>query len=181
VHDEAMDGVRSMVAAAREHGWKPALQHDVLGLDIGGQDVNGTARALVSNVDGWETVDLYDPTADFKEDARWPSRGFKRHFLSPRYDVVLCTEVLEHVRWWPLVVRTCFEACAPGGLILITAAAPPRGPHSAQGLDQKPDDEWYQNVNPDELRALVEEVFQPAWVTHAYRPAPGDVYLAAIK
>lgn len=177
MHPEAMQGVESMVAAAKEHGWE--REEITGGLDVGGQDVNGSARHLIPGVTGWESLDLHDPTATHNADARsWCC--IKEHYETP-FDVVLCTEVLEHVRWWPLVVRSCFEALWPGGLLLITAAAPPRPPHSAQGLTTKPDDEWYGNIDPDELRALVDEVFKPAWVTHAWRENPGDVYLASIK
>jgi hypothetical protein len=87
--------------------------------------------------------------------------------------------MLEHVRWWPLVIRTAFDALMPGGHLFLTAAAPPRIPHSAQGLDVKPADEWYENINPDELRALVDEVFKPQRVQHTWRE--GDVYLWAQK
>lgn len=174
MHHEAYQGVAASVAEAQQHGLDLSL--DLVGLDVGGQDVNGTARDLFPGVT-WHALDLYDENADYQVDAR----SFVMYGGTERYDLVLSTEVLEHVRWWPLVVRTMFDALRPGGFVFITAAAPPRGPHSAQGLPTKPADEWYENVNPDELRALVEEVFQPQVVRHAYRANPGDVYLWARK
>lgn len=163
MHPEAMQAVESMVAAS---DW---TNHLCYALDIGGQAVNGSARPLFGDSVRWESLDLYDPTATFTEDARM----FGRREL---WDLVLMTEVLEHVRWWPLVVRTAYDAARYGGYIFITAAAPPRHPHSAQGLPEKPADEWYENVNPDELRAFIDEVLKPKRVQHTWRENPGDVY-----
>lgn len=174
MHAEAYNAVGSMVEAAKKQGCLLAATA-WRGLDVGGQDVNGTARDHFQSI-RWDSLDLHDQEATFVADAR-------RHspYSQQRYDVVLCTEVLEHVRWWPLVVRTCFDMAKHGGLVFITAAADPRNPHSAQGLASKPLDEFYENVNPDELRALVEDVFKPRHVEHAYRQSPGDVYLWAQK
>lgn len=174
MHPKAYAGMHSMVLAARKSGLRGVdVTHPLDGLDVGGQNVNGTVHKLFPRVN-WTSLDLHDPQSMIVTDARsWtPDR---------QYDVVICTEVLEHCRWWPLVVRTMWDATADDGFLFITAAAPPRGAHSAQGLDTKPHDEWYDNVNPDELRALVQEVFRPTVVQHSYRPDPGDVYLWAKK
>lgn len=185
MHPQAYNAVGQMVAAAEEHGLE--LERLLFCMDVGGQDVNGTAREHFGKAPRWASYDRYDETADYIGDARIGTHALLGSTGEPAMtpftscDVVLCTEVLEHVRWWPLVVRTCFEMLKPGGFLFITAAAPPRAPHSAQGLTEKPPLEWYENVNPDELRALVDEVFKPEIVQHTWREDPGDVYLWAKK
>jgi hypothetical protein len=174
MHPQAMQAVHRMVGEAVANGWNGRAQS---GLDIGGQDVNGSARTHVP-VKEWETLDLYDPTADYVADARaWCC--IEEHSEVP-FDVVLCCEVLEHVRWWPLVVRTCWEACWEGGLIIITCAAPGRPEHGAQGGKREPG-EWYENIEPSEFHALISEVFQPTQWRMDVRTAPDDLYFWGIK
>lgn len=173
MHPEALQAVEQMIAASDWETYKV-----IHGIDVGGQAVNGSARPLFGPRVVWSTLDLYDKTAAHQIDAR----GIELEGTEPHgYGVVLCTEMLEHVRWWPLVIRTAFSVLDDDGYLFLTAAAPPRHPHSAQGLPEKPADEWYENVNPDELRALVDEVFKPKRVQHTWRENPGDVYLWAQK
>lgn len=115
------------------------------GLDIGGRDLNGHPRHLWPHIT-WTVLDLRPgPGVDIVADATtWtPDR---------LYDVVLCTEVLEHVEQWPAVIATAADALAAGGRLVVTCAAPGRAPHS--GVDAVPSlqpDEWYGNVAPDDL------------------------------
>lgn len=51
--------------------------------------------------------------------------------LPELWDVVLCTEVLEHTPDWTQVLDTCAAHVHSAGLVVITSACDPREPHSA--------------------------------------------------
>lgn len=115
-----------------------------LGLELGGRDVNGNARGLWPNVN-WTVLDIAPgPGVDIVADARtWvPDR---------EYHIVLCTEVLEHVEDWHLIVNTAAKALAEGGYVVITCAAPGRAPHSGREATELQPDEHYCNINPKDL------------------------------
>jgi hypothetical protein len=95
------------------------------------------------------------------------------------YDIVLCTELLEHVQHWERCVETAWRALADGGYLIITCASTGRRAHGARGaLDPAPG-EWYQNVPPDRLEQLLDMTFRAHHVI--YNPAPGDAYAWARK
>jgi trans-aconitate methyltransferase len=72
------------------------------------------------------------------------------------YDVVICTEVLEHVKDWPAVLVTAWWALSPGGRLILTCAGPGRRPHPATTEDlDPPPGEWYQNVGHLEVRDIL--------------------------
>lgn len=113
-------------------------------LELGSRDVNGTPRALFPNAD-YTGVDVIDgPCVDIVADAAdW--------LPDDLYDIVISTEVLEHAERWRDIVRTCGLACRPGGRVVLTAAGPGRGPHSAVDGRGLKDWEYYQNVDKPEL------------------------------
>jgi len=188
MHVQAMDAVAKMIATS---GYIPArgLDPDRLGLDLGGADVNGTARSLFDPAITWLGLDIAPgPGVDIVADARtW--RGKVAALESPRimmsadldagFDVVLCTELLEHVRDWHLVLETIDRVLAPGGYAFITCAGTDgrtgRRPHGARGELDPPLGEHYQNVNIERFRRMVE---RGSWAdTQAsYNPDPGDIY-----
>jgi SAM-dependent methyltransferase len=113
-------------------------------LEIGCRNINGTVRHLFGTDDyfgvdisgGWGVDVVADATV-------WrPDRQFGG---------VVCCEVAEHCEDWPLLVECAFESLSPGGTFIFTAAGPGRAPHS--GVDGGPvrDDEFYGNVEPEDL------------------------------
>lgn len=140
-------------------------------LDIGGQNVNGSLRDLFNPCGAdYLAVDIYDgPGVDLV--ANCATLRLERLF-----DVVLCTEVLEHTPEWPQIVETCALHAKPGGLglVVITAATDPRKPHSWTGVEPPPDDEYYQNVSPDALREIAATLLDDVDVSTHPR---GDVRL----
>lgn len=141
-------------------------------VDLGGRDVNGTVRDLV-DAQVVSVVDVTDgPDVTDLDDARtW------RSFVGPA-DVVLCTEVLEHVQGWPAIVWTLYEALRPGGVAVVTAAAPERAPHSAVDGGPLRDGEWYQAVGLGDLGAVLTACgFHIEAIEHD--PSAGDVRAVA--
>lgn len=138
-----------MHAAARR--WCDLLGHDRAGwaLDLGGRDVNGSVRSYWPAMT-WVGVDLHDgPGVDIPADCR-------DYTPLPRYELVLCTEVFEHVPGWGNIVSTAWRALVPGGLFVATTAGPQRRPHHYNGGGPPHPGEWYRNVDPEQLRIVLD-------------------------
>ena len=73
-----------------------------------------------------------------------------------RYDVVLCTEVLEHAPDWISIVSVAASALVPGGRLVITCAGPGRAPHSGIEATAIQPGEHYRNVPHTELADVLE-------------------------
>lgn len=109
-------------------------------IDLGGRDINGTVHSLfvtkpfVIDIAPGPGVDVVADAADWV-----PDREF---------DVVLCTEVLEHTPRWPGIIRTAHNALRPGGVLILTCATHGRPPHGAATTFPL-EGEYYANVDPD--------------------------------
>lgn len=148
MHVEAFDGARKMLADA---GLNPAGEWD--SLDLGGADINGTARSLLPYA-RWTGLDIA------------PGPG-------------VCTELLEHVPQWGQCIATAWKALREGGTLILTCASTGRRPHGARGdMDPAPG-EWYGNVPIDELRAVIACLFRG--YEAVFNPDPGDCYAWARK
>lgn len=112
-------------------------------LEVGSRDINGSVRSLFDEHDTvFEGVDIVaGPGVDCVCDA---TQALPR---GP-YDAVVATEVFEHCRRWPLIVRNAYGALMGGGVLIVTMAGPGRLPHSAVDGGRLQPDEWYRNVDP---------------------------------
>lgn len=166
MHAEARDGMARMIAASGLDTARP-----LVALDLGGADVNGTTRDLFPGA-LWAGLDIEaGPGVDIVADARsWES--------AVRFDVVACTELLEHVERWAECVDTAWFALKPGGFLFVTAASTGRPAHGARGGPAPLPGEWYGNVDPDEVRDAL-SLFAESHVE--FNPNPGDVYAWARK
>lgn len=160
MHDEVLQFIAPKALALR-------FQHCV---DLGGRNVNGNLRSLFSPVLSWTAVD------------HWPGDGVDivadlRGWTPPReWDVVLCTEVLEHTSGKKEILDTAAACCTPTGVLLLSAACNPRPQHSAiDGLTLR-DGEFYENVDPAWLEKELRERFH--WVEVTTHPR-GDIYVVA--
>jgi hypothetical protein len=138
-------------------------------LDVGGQDVNGTVHDLLL---GAEVTTLDLENADIIADARtWvPDRLF---------DLVIATEVFEHVREWRnvlLTMRAALDERGPGVLV-ATCASAGRPAHGATGAPLPVLGEHYENVHAADLRETLRTLFTESQVS--YRHPPGDAYMWA--
>lgn len=166
MHIEARSGLdRMLTTAAIDRGaaWRV--------LDLGGRDINGGIRDLLPKAE-WTGMDLVPgPGVDLVHDATqpWPESF-------PVFDIVVCTEVLEHVQDWRMVVAAAYAALDPSGpqAVFVTCASDGRRPHGASGDMWPAPGEWYANVSPEELREAMSRVFTEVLVE--YNPMPGDAY-----
>lgn len=92
-------------------------------LEVGARDVNGSVRRIVS---------AHGPAVYVGVD-RVPGPGVDRvcaverlvkEFGAGAFDLVISTEMLEHVRDWRAAVGQMKAVLAPGGLLLLTTRAP---------------------------------------------------------
>lgn len=89
-------------------------------LEVGSRDVNGSLRPFIEAMGPWRYlgVDIEaGPRVDRVLDAEIP--GLCGAVAGP-FDLVVCTEVLEHVRDWREAVVNLKECVRPGGRLLIT-------------------------------------------------------------
>lgn len=122
-------------------------------LDIGGRNINGTVRDLFSSAREYLALDILpgDGVDIVANAATWvPDRAF---------DVVVCCEVFEHTWEWPGICATAYRALTPKGFFIATMAGPGRAPHSGvDGLFRLLPEDYYANVDPDDLREVLVEV-----------------------
>lgn len=140
-------------------------------VEVGGRNINGSPRDQ-AQAERYVCVDLIagsgvDVVADVTD---WDPPALA--------DLVICAEVLEHAPDPEGIVAACRRILRPGGTLLLTAAAPPRAPHSAvDGAAVRPG-EHYANIEPEDLRGWLAD-WSDVYLTYA--PPRGDVYARAVK
>ena len=106
-------------------------------LDVGSLDVNGTNRVFFDSsifytgidIGKGKNVDIVCSVHEFKASEKW--------------DVVICTEMLEHDRYFELSITRMIEFMRDYGLLIITAAGPGRIEHGTKRF--KPEDSPFTN------------------------------------
>lgn len=169
MHAEAYQWLQYVVSAHV----LPSLFGQAAVLEFGARDVNGSARPLFPGA-AYVGVDVQDgPGVEIVADAA----DFDGHQL---FDVVVCTETLEHCQSPWRVLASAYRALRSGGMFLVTAAAPPRQPHRCDGTQGELGGEHYANIVPadldDELHRLGFHVSELR-----YDAMHGDVYALAVK
>ena len=120
-------------------------------VECGGLDVNGGVRGLIEHV-SWTSVDLKDgPDVDVVMD-------FVDYVPEVTPNLVLSLEVFEHCQHWAHLVEQSSKILAPSGFFVMTAAGPGRCPHGAYGAGL-PEGEYYENIDPQELEAVLSKHF----------------------
>ena len=92
-------------------------------LEVGAKYVNGSVRPLIEkfcNPDKYVGVDI--ETGKFVDEVV-PAEKLVKFFGENKFDVVISTEMLEHVRDWRTVVNNLKGVLKPGGLIYITTVS----------------------------------------------------------
>jgi len=101
---------------------KNLSREDVAGkrvLEVGSYDVNGSIRPLINSWKPSEYVGV-DMVAGPGVDVICNAECLVEKFGKERFDVVICTSVLEHVREWRKVVSGIKNVCRRGGVMLIS-------------------------------------------------------------
>lgn len=97
-------------------------ESDIIGkrvIEIGSYDVNGSIRSIIKSLKPSEYVgvDLLEgPGVDLVCRAEELLDCFSRD----SFDVVISTEMIEHVHNWRKVISNIKNICKPGGIILLT-------------------------------------------------------------
>jgi SAM-dependent methyltransferase len=134
--------------ACLAYGEHHLSESDVRGrrvVDVGARNVNGSLRPYVEGLAPatYVGVDI-EPGAGVDEVCR--AEDLVERFGPESFDVVICTEVLEHVREWRTVVSNLKRLVAPGGVLLVTTRSIGFPYHAF------PHDHWrYEN---DDMRAI---------------------------
>lgn len=166
MHPQAFEYVAAALLAHAE----PRPTHVV---EFGSFDVNGSPRALLTDVDDYHGIDVRDGKGvdEVADAASWNGKG--------RYDLVLSTETLEHAPDPEAVISSARRALAMGGLLIATMAAPERAPHSVNGAPRLAPDEHYGNISEEQLRNWLGKGWEILDLQH--HPERGDLYVTARK
>jgi SAM-dependent methyltransferase len=114
-------------------------------LEVGSRDVNGSVRSIVQRhqPSSYVGVDIEDgPGVDQLCDAT----ALVPSFRVERFDAVISTELLEHVRDWRTVINQIKEVLRPDGVVLITTRS------KGFGLHGFPYDYW--RYEPEDMRRI---------------------------
>lgn len=142
-------------------------------LELGSYNVNGSVRPLFveRGIASYHGIDRREgPGVDEMADAA-------EYGARNKFDVVVTTEMLEHAPDPQACIQMAKRALKPGGLLIVTAAAPERQIHNNDGGSQLADKEHYGNIAPADL---AEWVKWPIMMVQ-HEPAIGDVYMIAQK
>lgn len=88
-------------------------------LEVGSLNVNGSLRPLIEHYNPKEYIGV-DIAKGQGVDIVCDVTGLSEKFLPESFDVVISTELLEHVRDWRMAITNIKGVCKQEGVILIT-------------------------------------------------------------
>lgn len=137
---------------------------------MGSRDVNGSARPLFSWAESYLGIDVAGGAGvNLVADAAAFDFGV--------YDLVICTETLEHAANAEKICANANRLLLPGGVFIVTAAGPDRSPHSALDGGELRPTEFYRPVTRELLHDWLRG-FRAMTINEAN---PGDIYALAFK
>lgn len=141
-------------------------------VDVGSLDINGSNRSLFrkcfytgidvyagKNVNVVGEAHLVMPLVvdSIKWNQPWPKHRFY-DFETMVVDVMISTEALEHDKYWEKTLTAMYLYLKPGGLMLITCAAPGREEHGTtdhHAWCSPGTNDHYQNVSFEMLASVL--------------------------
>ena len=130
-------------------------------IEVGSMNVNGSLRATIEALGPakYVGVDLGEGPG---VDEVCPAENLVARFGEASFDLVVCTEMLEHVREWRVVVANLKQLVAPGGVVLLTTRSKGFPYH------EYPFDYW--RYEPADLRAIFADFAIEALERDTYMP-----------
>ena len=149
---------------------------EVLGkhvLEVGSVNINGSVRPGIMAMKPLSYIGMdIEPQQGFV-DVVCDAEVLLDVFDAGVMDIVISTEVLEHVKDWRKVIQNMKDVLKPGGLIILTTRAPGYPYHDA------PEDHW--RYDEKHMRAI----FADYDIQHLYTTSPGswphDIFVKAVK
>jgi SAM-dependent methyltransferase len=150
-------------------------------IDVGSLDINGNNKelwgwfskpnyylgvdiVLGKNVDAiGHAHEVLPDLQPFIQQMNKDKQHFKKHWP---IDIVICTEMLEHDRYWDKSLRAMYNVLRPGGLLLITAGGDGRPEHgtSAHHPDCSPGtNDYYKNISNDMFESVLDRTLFSDW------------------
>jgi len=137
-------------------------------LEVGSLDVNGSLRYIIES---WKPAVYVG--ADIEKgpgvDVICNAEDIANRFGENSFDVVISTELLEHVKNWQLVISNIKRACKPNGIILITTRAHGYPYHAF------PNDYWRYGAED------MKELFSDCIIKALKRDTDLGIYIKAVK
>lgn len=147
-------------------------------LEVGSLNVNGSVRPLVESYEPRKYIGT-----DIREgrgvDMVLPGEQVVEAFGIRKFDVVICTEVLEHAQKWWEVASNIKQVLAPNGVLMLTTRSPGFPQHDHPG------DFWRFTIKDigDIFGDLLFNVLQPdpqqrhpGVFLKAWKPEPFEMY-----
>jgi SAM-dependent methyltransferase len=141
-------------------------------LEVGAFNVNGSPRLVIEPLGPATYVGVDIAPQEGFVDVVLDACDLAEHFGLAAFDVVICTEVLEHVADWEKVTKGLDEVLAPGGLLVVTTRSPGFPLHSY------PSDHW--RYVPEDLGAMYPN-YRMLYLGDDPDPNSPGVFLAGIK
>ena len=164
-----------MHESVMEFGRQVILPGEVIGkdiLEVGSMNVNGTLGSVVQPYKPNKYVGT-DMRAGTGVDVVVPAEQLVLHFGYESFDMVICTEMLEHCKPWKDAVQNIVGVCKTNGVIILTARGPGAGYHSY------PEDFWrftlediYKVFCHNQIEALKSDLEYPGFLAKIRKISP---------
>jgi 2-polyprenyl-3-methyl-5-hydroxy-6-metoxy-1,4-benzoquinol methylase len=154
-------------------GVKNLTREEVVGkrvIEVGALDINGSLRPIVESLHPTEYTGV-DIAQGRGVDVVCSAENLIEEFGMERFDLVISTELIEHVRDWRKCISNIKKVCRPGGVMLITTRSygfPYHG-HPYDFWRYEPDD-MKEIFGDCEILAIEEDYLMPGVFLKARKP-----------
>jgi SAM-dependent methyltransferase len=124
-------------------------------LDVGSMDVNGTVRSLFFRAKEYVGIDMR-PGKDV--DRVMLAEDLPKHFEAGYFDVVVCSNALEHMEFWEDAIRGMWFVLKEGGTLTLVTPTKEKGRHGYPGDFWRFTHEDYRHIFKDQTITEAGEV-----------------------